>query len=57
MLFPDLEKYVFAGGVGDAANTLPFSLLIMESIPLCWNAIKWSKLPYQDEEIIQTSSK
>lgn len=55
MLFPDLEKYVW--GVGDAANTLPFSLLIMESIPLCWNAIKWSKLPYQDKEIIPTSSK
>lgn len=33
-----------------------FSLLLMESIPLCWNANKWSKSPYQNKEIILTLS-
>lgn len=28
----------------------------MELITLCWNAIKWSKSPYQNKEIILTSS-
>lgn len=44
------------GGWRIAKYITIFSLLLMELITLCWNAIKWSKSPYQNKEIILTSS-
>lgn len=51
-----MEKTIF-GELGMVKSLPFFSLLIMESIPLFWNAIKWSKSPWESKVIILTSSK
>lgn len=51
-------KIYGGGGVFNVVKLLPyFSLLIVESIPLFWNAIKRSKSPQEGELVILTSFK
>lgn len=59
MQFSYEEIKIYGGeGVFNVVKLLPyFSLLIVESIPLFWNAIKRSKSPQEGELVILTSFK
>lgn len=59
MQFSYEELKIYGGeGVFNVVKLLPyFSLLIVESIPLFWNAIKRAKSPQEGELVILTSFK